>query len=159
MQPRARLNGVHLVGEAAHTGAVPGTRAAADVRVDGCGAGRQQAGTRRGQVPLHVGQRARRDEGGDDPGGRDHVDRAFAPVQFGQPVEGVLQLAVLCLGRGPAQQGGIGPAGGLIQPFGQAPDEVVAVLAAEHAALVHLGQPQQAERGDAPVTVARPQRP
>ena len=157
MQPRERLDRVHLVREAAHVGAVPGPGLADHVRVDGVAGGQQTVPGRR-QVLLHVSVAARGDQCRHDPGRGDHVHRAILPVQFGEPLQRVRQLTVLGFGRRPAQQRHVTTAGLLVQPLGQTSHQVPAGLAGEHFALARLGQAQQAERGDGRVARAGPAR-
>ncbi len=111
-------------------------------------AGRQQAMPRGRQVPFHVSQRARGNQRGNDPGRRRHVQRVVPQVKLGKPPQRTWQVAMPRFCRRPAQQRDVAAAGHAFDAGGQAPDQVTAVLAAEHAAPALFGQPQQAERGD-----------
>ena len=135
--------------------AVPGRARPGGVRVDRRAARGEQALPRRRQVPLHVGHRAGGGQRRDHPRRRHHVHGALRLVQRGEAAERMLGVPVPALGSGPAHQRGVAEPADLIDALGQLADQVLGGHPGQHGPLVRLGQPQQAERGDRPVSQAR----
>ena len=88
------------------------------------------------------------DESRNYPGRIHHVLRALGLADFSQAADHYRKVIVTSLRRGPAHERNVTGTGHFTQAFGQSAYQANTRIAAEHAALYRLRQPQQTQRCD-----------